>query len=85
VWLKHPHWIPVAWLLSLINAGAVWFAARPGEPWHALSHALLAVGLAAGAQHLRHRRRLTPSGNLQRALAENERLQQVSDEGTNTG
>ena len=52
VWFKHRAWIPVAWLLSTVNVGAVWFAARPGEPWHATVHALLAVLLGVGAQRL---------------------------------
>lgn len=56
VWFKHPGWIPVAWLLSALNLGAVWFAARPAEPWHATVHALLAVGFALGAQWLTARR-----------------------------
>ena len=43
MWFKHRAWIPIAWLLSLANLGAVWFAALPGEPWHATTHALLAV------------------------------------------
>jgi hypothetical protein len=52
VWFKHRAWIPIAWLLSLANLVAVWFAARPGEPLHASVHALLAVLFALGAQYL---------------------------------
>jgi hypothetical protein len=55
VWFKHRAWIPVAWLLSLGNLIAVWFAAQPAEPWHATIHALLAVGFGLGAQRLRQR------------------------------
>ena len=56
---KHRAWIPVAWLLSAGNLGAVWFAARPGEAWHASVHALLAVAFGIGAQRLQMRRRST--------------------------
>jgi hypothetical protein len=56
VWFKHRAWIPVAWLLSVVNLGAVWFAAEPAEPWHASVHALLAVLFALGAQRLEARR-----------------------------
>jgi hypothetical protein len=52
MWFKHRAWIPIAWLFSLLNLGAVWFAAQPGEPWHATIHALLAVLSAVGASHL---------------------------------
>lgn len=47
----------IAWLLSLGNLVAAWFAAQPGEPWHAAIHALLAVLFALGAQRLAARRR----------------------------
>jgi membrane protein implicated in regulation of membrane protease activity len=52
VWFKHRAWVPVAWLLSLGNLVAVWFAAQPAEPWHATTHALLAVLFALGARRL---------------------------------
>jgi hypothetical protein len=52
VWFKHRAWIPIAWLLSLVNLVSVWFAARPAEPWHASIHALLAVLFGLGAQRL---------------------------------
>lgn len=71
VWFEHRAWIPVAWLLSLVNLGAVWFAARPAEPWHATVHALLAVGFALGAQRLAARRR---------ALARSEEGQRTLDQ-----
>jgi hypothetical protein len=57
MWFKHRAWIPIAWILSLVNLGAVWFAAQPAEPWHATAHALLAVLLGLGAQRLMARRR----------------------------
>ena len=56
MWFKHRAWIPLAWLLSAVNLGAVWFAAQPAEPWHATIHAALAVLLAVGAQRLMARR-----------------------------
>jgi hypothetical protein len=77
MWFKHRAWIPVAWLLSIVNLGAVWFAARPAEPWHATIHALLAGGFALGAQRLMARRRAdAPSEELRQALDHNENLQQ---------
>lgn len=64
MWFKHRAWIPVAWLLSAVNVGAVWFAARPGEPWHATIHALLGVLLGVGAQRLMARRALSAQAAL---------------------
>ena len=52
MWFKHRAWIPVAWVLCLVNLIAVWFAARPAETWHASVHALLAVLFGLGAQRL---------------------------------
>jgi hypothetical protein len=76
--VKHYAWIPVAWLLSLANLAAVWFAARSGETWHATTHALLAAGFAIGALRMRARRQASlPSEELQQALDDNERLQQT--------
>ena len=60
MWFKHRAWIPIAWILALANLGAVWFAALPGEPWHATTHALLAVLFAVGAGHLMTRRLAPP-------------------------
>ncbi len=60
MWFKHRAWIPIAWLLSLLNLGAVWFAAQPAEPWHATTHALLAVLFAVGARHLMARTAAAP-------------------------
>ena len=57
MWFKHRAWIPIAWILSAVNVGAVWFAARPGEPWHATIHALAGLLLGLGAQRLSVRRR----------------------------
>ena len=47
MWFKHRAWIPIAWL-SLLNVGAVWFAAQPAEPWHATVNALLPCCLRLG-------------------------------------
>jgi hypothetical protein len=58
VWFKHRAWIPIAWLLSVLNVAAVWFAARPGEAWHATTHALLALVFGVGGQWLNARRRM---------------------------
>ena len=52
MWFKHRAWIPIAWLLSVLKIGAVWFAALPGETWHATAHALLGALFALGAQRL---------------------------------
>jgi hypothetical protein len=57
MWFKHRAWIPIAWILSGVNVIAVWFAARPGEPWHATIHALAGLLLGLGAQRLSVRRR----------------------------
>lgn len=54
-------WQPVAAVFSAVNLAAVWFAATPGEPWHASIHAALAVGSALWVQRLDGRRRATSS------------------------
>lgn len=46
-------WYPIAVVLAAINVGAVWFAAAPGEPMHATTHAVLGVAFALWAQRLR--------------------------------
>jgi membrane protein implicated in regulation of membrane protease activity len=71
MWFKHRAWIPVAWLASALNLAGVWFAARPAEPWHATTHALLAVLFALGARRLSARRQ---------ALSQGELLQQTTDQ-----
>jgi hypothetical protein len=48
-------WFPIATVLSILNVGAVWFAAVPGQPLHATVHAALGVGLALWAARLRQR------------------------------
>jgi hypothetical protein len=46
-------WYPIAVGLSVVNLGAVGFAARAAEPIHATTHAVLAVVLGLWAQRLR--------------------------------
>ena len=60
-------WYPIAAVLSGLNVIAVWFAAQPGEPWHATAHAALAVAFGYWAQHLRLRLR-PREGELQAGL-----------------
>ena len=62
MWFKHRAWIPIAWLLSLGNVVSIWFAAAPGEPWHATVHGALAVLLGVGAERLMARRRAPRGG-----------------------
>jgi hypothetical protein len=80
MWFKHRAWIPVAWLLSLGNVVAVWFAALPAEPWHATIHALLGVLFGLGAERLAARRRAL-SRDAEPALADDrmQRLEQAID------
>ncbi len=52
---KSPYWIPLAWILTAVNVGATWFAARDAEPMHAMVHAALAVAFAIWAGRLRGR------------------------------
>lgn len=77
MWFKHRAWIPIAWLLSLGNVAAVWFAALPAEPWHATAHAGLAVLFGVGGQRLMARRR-GPSGGGEIAIGD-ERMQHLEN------
>ena len=70
MWFKHRAWIPIAWILSLGNLAAVWFAARPAEPWHASIHALLAVLFGLGAQRLAIRRQIAAGAEVVGKLRE---------------
>ena len=47
-------WYPIAVVLSAFNLVAVGFTAA--EPWHAATHAALALGFGLWAQRLRQRR-----------------------------
>jgi hypothetical protein len=47
---KTRFWHAVLVLLSAGNLLAVWFAARPGEPWHATTHAVFALLFGLWAQ-----------------------------------
>lgn len=60
VTFKPKIWEPIAWILCLVNVGAVWFAALPAETWHATAHAVLAVAFGLWAQRLRGRRGALP-------------------------
>jgi hypothetical protein len=51
-------WYPISVGLSIVNLAGVWFAAAPGEPFHATIHAALAVGFGLWAQRLRQRSRV---------------------------
>ena len=62
MWFKHRAWIPISWSLAIINIGAVWFAAAPGEPLHATAHAFFGALFALGAQRLTARRRALELG-----------------------
>lgn len=46
-------WRPIAAILSVVNIVAAGFAAASAEPWHAATHAALAVAFGLWAQHLR--------------------------------
>jgi hypothetical protein len=70
MWFKHRAWIPIAWILSLGNLAAVWFAAQPAEPWHASTHALLAVLFGLGAQRLANRRKSAAGADVAGKLRE---------------
>jgi hypothetical protein len=48
---KARFWNGVLALLSAANLVAVWFAAQPGEAWHATAHAALALGFGLWALH----------------------------------
>ena len=47
---KARFWNTVLVVLSAVNVVSVWFAARPGEPWHATIHAALALGFGLWAE-----------------------------------
>ena len=49
-------WFPISVVLALVNLAGVGFAAQSAEPWHAGTHAALAVGFGLWAQSLRLRR-----------------------------
>jgi hypothetical protein len=52
---KTRFWNGVLVVLSAGNLVSVWFAAQPGEPWHATAHAALALAFGLWAQgRMRH-------------------------------
>jgi hypothetical protein len=54
---KSAIWFPISIVLSAINLVAVGFAAAAPEPWHAATHAGLALAFGLWAQRLRQVRR----------------------------
>jgi hypothetical protein len=46
-------WYPIAIALSVGNLAAAWFAAGQAEPWHATTHAALALAFGLWAHRLR--------------------------------
>jgi hypothetical protein len=48
-------WIPIAQFLTVVNVGAVYFAARNTAPWEAVLHAALAVAFTVWSDWLRAR------------------------------
>ena len=58
-------WYPIAVVLGVLNVIGVWFAAQPAEPWHATTHAALAVAFGLWARRLRQGPR---GGELQAGL-----------------
>jgi hypothetical protein len=77
-------WYPIATVLSGVNVVAVWFAAAPGEAWHATTHAALALGFGLWAQRLRQRRGTTelptPSAGLEALEADLYRMREELSE-----
>jgi hypothetical protein len=84
VWFQHKAWIPIAWILCVVNVVSVWFA--PNEPAHATAHAALAVLFGLGAQRLASRKRSVAGqgadedvagrlGELEAGLADLDKLQ----------
>jgi hypothetical protein len=55
VWFKHRAWIPVAWILCLVNLASVGFVAQSGAPLHAAGHGILAALFGLWAQRLAQR------------------------------
>lgn len=45
-------WRPIAWILSAVNVGGLYFAMRAGEAPHAMVHGVLALGFAWWATRL---------------------------------
>ena len=70
---KARFWNAVLVLLSAANVVSVWFAARPGEPWHATIHAGLALGFGLWAQRRMSRERGDPG----RTDLADERLERI--------
>ena len=69
MWFKSRVWIPIAWVLSLVNLYFV-FTVGPGQAAHATGHAALAVLFGLGAQRLAARRRSDPLTSDERQVLE---------------
>ena len=68
-------WYPITALLSAVNVVATGFAAAPGEPVHAATHAALALAFGLWAQRLRQKR-----GEHERVGGREERLEALEAE-----
>ena len=75
--LKSPAWRWGAIALSALNFAGLGMAVGAAEPWHAVVHAVLALGFGAGAARLRDARgREKPSTGLDTLDAEVGELRQ---------
>jgi len=63
VTFKPAVWYPIAVVLSVVNVAGAGFAAQRAEPWHAATHAALALAFGLWAQHLRLRLRRSAGSN----------------------
>ncbi|HXG44301.1 MAG TPA: hypothetical protein VNJ71_06010 [Gemmatimonadales bacterium] len=61
-------WRPVAIGLSALNVAGAGFAAAQAEPWHATTHAVLALACWLWAQRLRHGARASEVDRLRAAV-----------------
>jgi len=76
---KNRAWIPVTWLLSILNVVAVGvYSRQAGQGMHVTMHAVLAVGFALGAMRLGSRRTLAAESDVRDQLREiEERLAEL--------
>jgi HAMP domain-containing protein len=76
---KYSIWYAIAVALTVINLVAIPLTVRPNEPWHAATHAALALAFGLWAQRLRRRpggSELPPSDRLEALETEVTRLRQ---------
>jgi len=70
VTFKPRRWERIAWILTALNVVSVWVPA-PVAPWHATTHAVLAVSFALWAQYLRRLgRKPVPDASTEERLSE---------------